>query len=217
MVAAYQPHFRLAFGGSLFTTEQWVCRLNVTSSTTLLTDAEADTSMAGLVAAISDFVASADTLLGTAVALEYVKFNRITPTGHYATPSTSRTTLIDPALNGAGSSNMPPQVAIAVSLLTDSTRGKAHRGRIYLPCLVSQISGAGLIGSSGLSLLTPRAHTLIAAVNAALPSPNAVSVLSSTGEAKHVTGIAVGKVYDTQRRRRRSLREDPYSLSAVDL
>jgi len=216
-MTAYQPHFRLAFGGSLYAVEQWVCRLNVTSSSTLMTDEEADTALPDLVTAVTAFVTSGSSLLSTQTALEYVKFNRITPTGHYATPTLPRTQLVDPAANGSGSATLPPQVAVAVSLLTAISRGKAHRGRIFLPCLVGEVDSHGLIGTSGLTNLGPAAHTLIAAINAALPTPNAVSVLASTGESQHVTGLAIGKVYDTQRRRRRSLKEDPYDLSALDL
>src|SRR5664280_374031 len=35
---AYQPHYRLAFGGPLYTVEEWSCRLNITSSGTLPDD-----------------------------------------------------------------------------------------------------------------------------------------------------------------------------------
>jgi len=218
---AYQPHFRLAFGGSLYTAEQWVCRLNVTSSGTLMTEAEADTALPGCVAALSTFCHDGRTSFGAAAKLEYVKLNRITPTGHYATPGSPRTALVDPAVAGVGASTLPPQVAMVVSLLTGSIRGKAHRGRIYLPCLVGTVVpsgvGAGEIEEGNATNLMGSAHDLIVALNAALPSPNAISVISGTGEARHVTGVAIGRVYDTQQRRRRSLSESPYVLSAVDL
>src|SRR5664279_4071481 len=57
MVAAYQPHYRLAFGGPLFTDEEWSCRLNITSSGTLPDSTAADGMLPDLVAAIGDWVA----------------------------------------------------------------------------------------------------------------------------------------------------------------
>src|SRR5664280_3036968 len=218
---AYQPHFRLAFGGSLFVVEQWVCRLNITSSGTLMTDGEADTALPAIVTAASTFVAD-NGWFGTGVKLEYVKLNKINSAGHYDNPSAARTSLLDPAIGGGGGgSTLPPQVAVCATLLTAHARGKAHKGRIYLPALAGALItygvGAGTIGGGAAGAIGDATHAFIQAINAALPSPNAVSVISSTGEANHVTGVAIGSVYDTQRRRRRSLPETPYLTSALDL
>lgn len=218
---AYQPHFRLAFGGTLYQVEQWVCRLNVTSSGTLLTDGEADTAMADLVTACSTFV-NTNGWFGSLVTLDYVKFNKINALGHYADPGAARTTLLDPSVTGAGgASDLPPQCAVCCTLLTAHTRGKAHKGRIYLPALVTAVQsstpGAGLMGGGASGALVTACHDFIQAINAALPSPNAVSIIADTGEANHVTGVAIGRAYDTQRRRRRSMPEAPYDISALDL
>lgn len=218
---AYQPHYRLAFGGSLFVVEQWVCRLNITSSGALMTEAEADAALPAVVAACSTFV-STNGWFGGGVHLEYVKLNKINSLGHYDNPSAARTAMIDPAVAGAGGpSTFPPQVALCASLLTAHSRGKAHRGRIYLPALVGALissgPGAGLIGGGASGAIRDATHAFIQAVNAALPTPNAVSVISGTGEANHVTGVAIGTAYDTQRRRRRSMTEAPYITSALDL
>jgi len=218
---AFQPHFRLAFGGSLFVVEQWVCRLNITSSGTLMTDGEADTALPAIVTAASTFVAD-NGWFGTGVKLEYVKLNKINSAGHYENSSAARTSLLDPAIGGGGGgSTLPPQVAVCATLLTAHARGKAHKGRIYLPALAGALItygvGAGTIGGGAAGALGDATHAFIQAINAALPSPNAVSVISSTGEANHVTGVAIGSVYDTQRRRRRSLPETPYLTSALDL
>lgn len=218
---AYQPHFRLAFGGTLYATEQWVCRLNITSSGTLMTEEEADTALPALVTALSTFVHDGRSSFSSAAHLDYVKLNRINALGHYVTPGSPRTAELVPAVTGAAPADQPPQVALCVSLLTGVARGKAHRGRIYCPSLTGAVVpsgvGAGLCAEGNATNMRDAAHVLIAALNAALPTPNAISVISSTGEARHVTQVAVGRVYDTQQRRRRSLVESPYLASAEDL
>src|SRR5664279_3710927 len=55
-VPAFQPHYRLQFGGSLFTVEGWSCRLNITSAGTLMDSAAADAAFPALWAAVQSWV-----------------------------------------------------------------------------------------------------------------------------------------------------------------
>ena len=212
MTNAYQPHYRLAFGGPLFTTEEWSCRLNITSAGDLPDSAAADAMMPGLKTALSTWVTASGSMLSTAVGLSWLKFNEINALGHYVSPSNSRLAEVNPVVHGTGNPIHPPQVAIAVSLRTAHTRGKAHIGRMFTPALNASVQSSGLAG--GCTAIAGTATTLINAINAVV-TPAGVSIISATGESNHVTRVAVGQVFDTMRTRRHSLVETPYDLGTA--
>lgn len=211
-MAAYQPHYRLAFGGPLYVDEEWSCRLNITSSGDLPDDSEADDMLPDLVTALSTWVLAANSLLSSATGLSWVKFNEINAAGHYVNAGSSRVAEVNPIVYGPGSPALPPQVAVAVSLRTAHTRGKAHIGRMFTPALSVGVGSNGM-HSAGTNL-AGTATTLLNAINAVV-TPAGVSIISSTGESNHVTRVAVGRVFDTMRTRRRSLSESPYDLGAA--
>jgi len=211
MVAAYQPHYRLSFGGPLFTDEEWSCRLNITSSGTLPDSTAADGMLPDLVTALSTWIAMESSHMSNEAKLSWVKFNEINALGHYVDPSNSRVAEVNPVVTGYGAASLPPQVAVVVSLKTAHTRGKAHAGRMFTPAVGCTAStGYCSVGSE----IATAATGLLNAINAVV-TPAGVSIISSTGESNHVTRVAVGRVFDTMRTRRRSLAESPYVLGAV--
>jgi hypothetical protein len=207
---AYQPHYRLAFGGTLFTDEEWSCRLNITSAGDLPDSAAADGMLPGLVTALSTWVSAADSLLSTVTKLNWVKFNEIAPSGHYVDPGSSRVAEVSPLVSGGGSASLPPQVAVVISLRTAHSRGKAHAGRMFTPAVAAS---AGLGYFQQTTAVAGTATTLLNAINAVV-DPAGVSIISATGESNAVTHVAVGRIFDTMRSRRRSLSESPYVLGA---
>jgi|SRR5664279_14801 len=211
-MAAYQPHYRLAFGGPLYTDEEWSCRLNITSAGDLPDDAAADGMLPDLVTALSTWVTAANSNLSQATGLSWVKFNEINALGHYVNAGSSRVAEVNPIVYGPGSPILPPQVAVVVSLRTAHTRGKAHAGRMFTPALAASVNGAGLFGSG--TQVAGTATSLLNAINAVV-TPAGVSIISATGESNAVTRVAVGRVFDTMRTRRRSLSESPYDLGAA--
>jgi len=211
---AYQPHYRLAFGGPLGPTEQWSCRLNITSAGALPNSAAADAMLPTLKTAVSAWVTSTDTCLSSATGLSWVKFNEILPNGHYASPSSSRTADVNPVVHGTPSPLYPDQIAIVVSLLTAHTRGRAHAGRMFTPALGCAKTADGLVDPTSATHIATGATALLNAVNG-IVTPAGVSIIAATGESNHVTRVAVGQVFDTMRSRRRSLVEKPYTLGAV--
>jgi hypothetical protein len=219
----YQPHYTLAFGGGLNLDgpEEWSCRLNFSSTGALPTDAEADAALPGLVAALTAWLTVANSPFGYYVSLKWVKFNQIGANGRYTSPGVTRASYLDPAPSAVNTSSpvtvTPNQTALVVSLRTAQKRGKAHAGRLYAPALGLNITNAGLASVAQCTVLSAATHALIVALNAAVPGPTDVSILSTTGEAHHVTNVAVGLVPDTMRSRRRSLAEAPYVTSAEDL
>jgi len=217
-VTAFQPHYRLQFGGSMFTVEGWSCRLNITSAGTLMDSAAADTAFPGLWGAVANWVSNADAALSGQVTLDYVKFNEINALGHYVRPSDVRVHdfLIPPTGHGGdahANAQFPPQIAVVVSLLTAQSRGKAHRGRMFTPALASYFDYQSGQLTQG-ALIASAATTFLNAVNAAVPD-HGVSILSTTGQSNHVTRVAVGQAYDTMRTRRKSIPESAYTLGTL--
>lgn len=113
----------------------------------------------------------------------------------------------------------PDQIAIAVTLTTPKA-GRSGKGRVYLP-----ICGVAGLVNSRLSTLQAQglADTMAAFIQAVgrLPPDRGfgpfrycVQSRKGAGVPAPITGVAVGDVFDTQRRRRDKLRE-AYSTSMV--
>src|SRR5664279_316162 len=183
VMPAYQPHYRLAFGGPLIDTEEWSCRLNITSAGALPDSAAADAMLPGLVAAVTTWVTSHDSKLGLGVQLGWVKFNEVLPSGHYVTPGNSRVAEVNPQVRGFGSLLVPAQIAVVVTLLTDHLRGKAHAGRMFTPALGADPSQGNINDASAIAAA---ATLLLNSINAVV-TPAGVSIISATGESNHVT------------------------------
>jgi len=114
---------------------------------------------------------------------------------------------------GTSAIGLPAQISQVATLTTAFPRGLASKGRIYLPQPQAAVGADGR-WTTGIALATANAvKVLINAINA-VSGMGTVHVMSKIGSgATHpVTGIAVGRVPDTQRRRRRSLVEDRQSV-----
>lgn len=167
--------------------------------------------------------------------LTELKVARVGPDGLYVPGSVSYSHFYLPPI--AGTIEPPagqlPQATIAVTLTTAIPRGLASKGRVYLPpsALYLPVAATGLISVVAADQLATSVKTLLNGINAAA-SGVAVQVMSrgkgvATYDAEHkrveysypnpgataaVTGVRVGRVVDTQRRRRRQLGELPQSL-----
>lgn len=121
------------------------------------------------------------------------------------------------ALSGTGTSGMPLQVALVISQHS-LTAGATGRGRFYLPSPVP-----GTVASDGrMSVATRDAHLLRATAfcnavqNLAVTNGYGTLVVASSGSASQgiapglrpVINVSVGRVLDTQRRRRGDLEEE---------
>lgn len=162
--------------------------------------------------------------------LEFCKVAAVDTDGRYLPGESVYEHLYLPPIAGprvvtVGSNQSLPQQSLCISLRTAVTRGYAAKGRIYPPPQYVQL---GLDGSANAvaSYATP-VKTLINSINAA--TGTGVVVIASKGKgvrnpsstgkprytyptpgAEHaVTAVSVGRVVDTQRRRRRQLNEAP--------
>lgn len=114
--------------------------------------------------------------------------------------------------NAAATTGLP-QATLAVSLTTSLFRGPAHRGRVYPPTS-TEVSNDGRTPVIRATECAGTMVTLLAALNAA--NAGRVVVYSAVGgpSTVQVLGVSVGRVIDTQRRRRRNLLEE-YSSAPI--
>jgi hypothetical protein len=200
-------HALLSFGGTLRgTDEQWSCglRFGGTISAETVTQGECAT-LAGV---LSTWV-NASTTIGQQAHLSWVKYNRLNNLGKYIEAQTN-VIYYEPAAEprAVTVSTHPNQIALVASLETGFKRGLAHIGRIYLPIPTASVGNDGRISTTAQDSAAADVKTLIDALNNALPM-NTIMIMSKVreGETRVVTGVSVGRVLDTMRSRRTSLKE----------
>lgn len=208
-MAPVQRLWRLAWGGSLFTDEQWACSLHLHSASPPAITA------AIFKAPLQAWMNSTGSLISNAASLEYVKFNEISPlTGRYILPTSDTALVTPPDFGTVGTS--PAQLSLSVGITTVLARGRGHAGRFYPPTgsTGSALDAQGREPASKTLGMAGAAVALINAINAAA-APAVVVVFSSIGQSVEVvTGVRVGRVWDTMRSRRSSIGED-YSLAPL--
>lgn len=225
---AYPPHYLLQFGGTLHATEEWANNIRFVHNTGSDPDENAWEAVADdLQADLTAFIGSS--LFHTGVSLDYLKFNRIGPDGLYASSTVSNTRFLSTPVKGTGTTCFPAQVAIAASFETGVARGYASRGRIFLagvnPGSIAPSTVDGRMSEGGAALFRDGVATLLTNLNN-WPGLDAswggldASIVSNggasgSGVARKITGVKVGRVYDTQRRRRVSLAEAYSPVAAV--
>lgn len=162
---------------------------------------------------VRTFFGSAAARISPRAILENVKFASISASGGYAAdPYVSEFADIQggsPLSEAYG--RILPQAALAISLVT-ARRGPTGRGRFYIPMPVVDIEDASesipvaqrdAIEASAAALITNLGN------NPGIDLLNLkVCVASSKGYNTAVSGVRVGRVVDTIRSRRRSLKED---------
>lgn len=141
--------------------------------------------------------------------LTLLKLNLIGPNGRYVSDEETIQHEYDPVVTGNGSGNPAPQVALAISLMTDRLRGRAHAGRFYLPVPTVALGEDGRLTVPQATNYATATTTLLNDINATIPSGWDVGVASDigTGRFETVRRVRVGRVLDTIRSRRRSLDE----------
>lgn len=170
-------------------------------------DQSPDAVPAGIVSAFSDWFASP--YISNAARLTVLKLNEIGPDGRYV--STGNTVLHDygptgPA--GTGTVKIAPQIALAVTLRTARSRGRAHAGRFYVPVPAMTLGEDGRVPDGQVVNFLTTTVTLLNEINEALPGFR-IGVASDigTGEFEEVTGVTIGRTLDTIRSRRTSIPE----------
>lgn len=224
---AYPDHYLFQFGGTLHGTEQWSNNLRLVPNAggVVETAETTDMALADLEADLRAFFATPT--FHTGLRCTFAKLNRIGPDGRYLSKTSTNARFFATPIAGTATSCHAPQVTVAASLTTAAVRGLASRGRIYLPGLsgaFGPVVADGLLSASQANTLRDAVATFLNNVNN-WPGLDAtwagldISVvsdggLSGVGQQRKVTGVRVGRVLDTQRRRRHSLVES-YNVPAA--
>lgn len=143
--------------------------------------------------------------------LTSIKLNRIGTDGRYVDPVTKEHVYTTP---GQGSSSVTafPQLTVVATLLTALERGRASKGRMYLPPTQAGAlaQSDGRLSDSYALAQANSVKTLINTLNGIYTLIGKVGVASDAGSGRfeHVTGVKCGRVIDTMRSRRSSFDED---------
>lgn len=224
---AYRPHIVLQWGGRLGDagTEIW------SNSMRFVTNGTDVDSLQSLAAEwSSELIPAISTLMlqggySTSSYLNFIKANAVGPDGKQPPgPTNAWFSPTDfPEVRGA-TNNGYFQDAMVVSFTTDVVRGLASKGRVYVPGGAPQTTG--MDGGTGLmsTTFTEAIRDAWAAFLIDLddnPGPDfadlRAAVVSKQGDPETnwhtITGVRVGRVMDTQRRRRNALAEN-YTATA---
>lgn len=107
----------------------------------------------------------------------------------------------------SGTNPLPPQIATVVSLRTPLV-GRSRRGRLYLGGqAATHLTATGRLEPAAQGLIADFVEDLFEQVNLALDARRVCVYSRVLRTTANVTSIAVGDVFDTQRRRRNGLDE----------
>lgn len=229
----YPPHWRLTFGGQFWSTEEWSCSLRIADPSSSFADAfngplyarlQSQAFVDDVAEDVRKFFTSATATFSNLARLDYVKFNAIGPDGRYVDQANTYEKRWSPNLASGGTAAGTPQLALAVTLRSDRGRGPLSRGRFFLPTH-AQPEG----GTSGARISTLAATNVANATVTLIRDLNnwpgtdatdaAVCLVSPGGRGlpdggvEPVIRVEVGRILDTQRRRRTKLAEQPISVS----
>lgn len=116
-----------------------------------------------------------------------------------------------------GSALGAPQLALVLSLRTARARGFASNGRMYFPSANLPDSATGLISTTHANAVAAAGGALMTAIRGSGVGSPAVMSTVGDGRTEAVLGVRIGRVLDTQRRRRNALPETYTAETAVPL
>lgn len=214
---SYPAHVLLSFGGGFDgqPDEEWSCGIRFTSTangqnSALPSDNEIDSFRGLATTALKAWFSNPATLIGTAANLDWVKANAIGPDGRYARAPRPMTEVSDTSGGGSTPLHYPHQVSLAVTFETDTARGLAAKGRIYLPAPVAVMDIDGLLSDAQVQGIATQTGNLLTALNLPGVPGFYAAVVSNGGQsgdgvARRITRVSVDTRLDIQRRRGESV------------
>lgn len=216
-------HYRVSIGGVFGPTsapaEEWSMNLNYSPGSLVSANTSTLVTLANTLR--TSWASGIGSIIGPHATLTKIRVARVGSDGHVLRDASGAYVQGDStgaAVSGAGTLVSPPQVACVVTLHS-TVPGITGRGRIYLPA--PQYGTLGTDGRMGTTAQGQIAANIAGILNAWNTNMSAYStgsrlVVASGGSVKralapslnYVTRISVGRVLDTQRRRRRNLSEE---------
>lgn len=175
-----------------------------------------DAGAAAILAAWETFFEHTNSKISSSYRVTQAKIAAIDTNGHtepdhvyYAYPGST--------ITGSSAINtLPPQCSLVVTLLSDRPRGKASKGRMYLPGIATLPDAAtGKLLSATVGAIADNLKTFFDALVGHVDIPDQLILAAKgtgpvpalTAQNDFVETIRVGDVIDTQRRRRNGLVE----------
>lgn len=210
-MAYQQPFLRLVAAGTIYSGDTFSFSMSLikgSGAVTVPTEVPP--------AVISAFTSywNTSSLISQYAKLTTLKLNQIGLDGRYTEPTTVRYDYPPPGIPGSSTgTNTAPQIALAISLTTAISRGRAHAGRFYLPLPAMQPGVDGRITMAQAITALNASVLFVKALNTAM-APWVVGVTSNigVGAQQAVTGMRVGRVLDTIRSRRSGFLEEHQAL-----
>jgi hypothetical protein len=145
--------------------------------------------------------------------LDYVRFACIGTDGKTLGVSYPYVVAPDPNPHGVDTTGIPPQMSVVGSTWNGEPYNRSNKGRLYFPhCQLLQAASSPTASAVTAEIIRDAFRSLVNAwvnvVNAELLTTNmALMIMSKVRDSDGVTQVAVGRVNDTQRRRRAQLEE----------
>lgn len=201
---AYEPHYRIQWGGGIYNATTGGARVEIWSNTLSLAATggyDPASGISAIASALSGFHSRATSLIDARCALEYVKVNQIGADGKYVNPI-SNTEVVN--VRGGGGNSNPISCALKVTL-DDGSRNPRHRGGFYLPCSAAPIGTDWQIATTYQTQLLSSVTTLMSDLN----GPNVKVCIASSvdGSLAVVTRARVGRQPDNMNSRRNAMPE----------
>ena len=202
------------------TVEEWSFGVRFGAPGSTLTNSASDSQNDDIAGALSAFWNAVKGNYPPSRRLTGFKWNNIKSDGLYETPENPNTYEFTTPLAGtSGGTTLPLQVAMTASLRT-GLAGKRYNGRLYLPAPAQALAGLYWSEDYRPTMQTAVA-TLLTNLNVITDAANGVvaCVISSRGTpgpVNAITGVTIGRVPDTIRRRRNKLTENYPTPTAVN-
>lgn len=219
---AYQPHTLITFGGQLTDQvgEDEIWQVGIrgfqngggpVAATELAALAQSvlrgDTGSGG---GLEGLWAASNSNIPTEATLAWCKAANIAADGSYsAAPGIAEMTPVA----GSHSAVAPAFCSVAITWTTGKSFGKALRGRIYLPNYAAARGPGSTVTSTAVGQVGDFAGDILHAVDHSDDGSHGgvydfnPYVVSQSGVSNPITGIRVGNIYDTQRRRKNAAPE----------
>lgn len=179
-MTSYRPHALLSIGGPLgdpaTSNETWSINIRVARYSLATSDNEPMAVLQNsedstreffndtVIPAVTEWWSGSYSGIGNAAKLGFIKFNAIQSNGRYAYDAVNRYDGGNGA-SGAGGSGMPFQVCRVLTFTTEVNRGRASKGRVFLPAPKGAVNqGTGLttdnVSDSGVAGMAQLLQTL---------------------------------------------------------
>lgn len=159
---------------------------------------------------VSTFWTAATSGIESSFLLQYIRLAHIGVDGNYVPGEVSYDYIWSSTPAGGGgatTARYPLQVALAATLITAVPRGKASKGRMYLPWYNAALDSGYKFPISNVNQRSNTLAAMINSLNDVMPGPCTIYSKVGNGFSNVVTGLYHGTRPDVQRRRAKSIVE----------